>query len=331
MQTTETTGGRRPFSVCNLALFLLVLVVAVGAIFYLVMLKEIDVVVGDDVIQVDTFAKTVGEVLAEAGVELEEADAVSAALDSVALDRQTIEVYRAFDIEVEVDGEVVQVHSAPISVAQALELAGVELGPDDVVSHPVADMVEEPTRICVQKLQQEIEVVTETLAPGIERYEDAELSLGQTRVIREGKAGVVEKTIRVSSLNGEEVKREVLESRVVEEPQNTIIAYGRSTLASREDNDFRYQEVKTVEATAYHMPNSRTATGTIPRVGVIAVDPEVIPLGSVVYVEGYGFAVAEDTGGAIKGDRIDIYLDSEEECIQWGRRDVTIYIIEYGK
>ena len=63
-------------------------------------------------------------------------------------------------------------------------------------------------------------------------------------------------------------------------------------------------------------------------VGTIAVDPDVIPLGTRVYVSGYGFAVAEDTGGAINNYIIDLYMDTYEECIQWGRRQTTIYILE---
>ena len=84
----------------------------------------------------------------------------------------------------------------------------------------------------------------------------------------------------------------------------------------------------TVEATAYTWTGNRTATGTWPKVGTIAVDPKVIPLGTKVYVSGYGFAVAEDTGGAIKNNIIDLYMDTNEACINWGRRNVTLYILE---
>lgn len=67
--------------------------------------------------------------------------------------------------------------------------------------------------------------------------------------------------------------------------------------------------------------------GTKARVGEIAVDPSVIPLGTKVYVEGYGFARAEDTGGNIKGNTIDVYKSSESACLNWGVRYVTIYIL----
>ena len=83
-----------------------------------------------------------------------------------------------------------------------------------------------------------------------------------------------------------------------------------------------------VSATAYTHTGNRTATGTVARVGIIAVDPRVIPLGTRVYVEGYGYATAEDTGGAIKGNRIDIFLNSNAECVNWGRRSVKVYILD---
>lgn len=87
-------------------------------------------------------------------------------------------------------------------------------------------------------------------------------------------------------------------------------------------------KIVTFEATAYTWTGNRTATGTWPSRGTVAVDPEVIPLGSRLYVEGYGEAVAEDTGGAIKGEIIDLYMESEDECWQWGRRMVEVRVIE---
>ena len=89
-------------------------------------------------------------------------------------------------------------------------------------------------------------------------------------------------------------------------------------------------EVMIFEATAYCYTGNRTATGTWPSRGTIAVDPEVIPLGTRLHIEGYGEGIAEDTGGLIKGDIIDVYMESEDECWQWGRRQVEVRIIEEG-
>lgn len=79
-------------------------------------------------------------------------------------------------------------------------------------------------------------------------------------------------------------------------------------------------------ATAYTWTGNRTATGTWPSRGTVATDPRVIPMGTRMHIEGYGEAVAADTGGAIKGQKLDLYMDDVNECLQWGRRKVQIQI-----
>lgn len=86
-------------------------------------------------------------------------------------------------------------------------------------------------------------------------------------------------------------------------------------------------EAMIFEATAYTWTGNQTATGTWPSRGTIAVDPAIIPLGTRLYVEGYGEGIAEDTGGAIKGEILDLYMESESECWDWGRRQVEVKII----
>lgn len=88
---------------------------------------------------------------------------------------------------------------------------------------------------------------------------------------------------------------------------------------------FEYKKKFKVKAYAYS-GGGRTAMGTKARVGEIAVDPKVIPLGTKVYVEGYGYARAEDTGGNIKGKKIDLYMNSSSACYKWGVREKTIYV-----
>lgn len=87
-------------------------------------------------------------------------------------------------------------------------------------------------------------------------------------------------------------------------------------------------DIRTMEATAYSWTGNKTASGVWPEVGVVAVDPEVIPLGTQMYVEGYGPAIAADTGGDIKGNRIDLYMATEDECWEFGRQMVRVKIIE---
>lgn len=94
-----------------------------------------------------------------------------------------------------------------------------------------------------------------------------------------------------------------------------------------------YKEVYTMMSTAY-AGDTITYMGTTPvrdpdGISTIAVDPSIIPLGSKVYIPGYGLAIASDTGGLIKENRIDLFLNSEDECINWGVQTVSLYLIAY--
>lgn len=104
------------------------------------------------------------------------------------------------------------------------------------------------------------------------------------------------------------------------------------TKISTEYGNRSYREVYTMEATAY-LPTDGggagiTAMGIPARHGVVAVDPSIIPLGARVYIPGYGEAIAADTGGAIYGDRIDLCMETYGEAINFGRRYVTVYVLD---
>ena len=111
---------------------------------------------------------------------------------------------------------------------------------------------------------------------------------------------------------------------------NSGSASGNSSQGSPTSN---YKKVLSMQATAYSggtitamgLPAVRNPNG----ISTIAVDPSVIPLGSKVYIPGYGYAIASDTGGAIKGNIIDLFMNSEQACLNWGRRPVTVYIVAY--
>lgn len=104
-----------------------------------------------------------------------------------------------------------------------------------------------------------------------------------------------------------------------------------ATISRGEDTPKRYKKAVEMEATAYSAASAGgniTYSGTMVRRGVVAVDPRIIPLGTRMYIEGYGYAVAEDIGGAVKGSRIDVAMKTNDECYQWGVRDVKVYIFE---
>ncbi len=92
-----------------------------------------------------------------------------------------------------------------------------------------------------------------------------------------------------------------------------------------------YRRTLTMSASAYSAEDpgntAYTARGNLLRRGYVSVDPDVIPLGTKLYIEGYGYAVADDTGGAIVGNRIDLAMDSHGEAINFGRRTVKVYVL----
>ena len=130
--------------------------------------------------------------------------------------------------------------------------------------------------------------------------------------------------LSVANMNEETGLGVVEQEVVVVQPVEPILTY-----RERLDQQVSRGEIRsfTAIATAYTHTGDATFTGIMPYVGVIAVDPRVIPLGSRVYVEGYGEALAADTGGLIKGTKIDLFMDTEQECDEWGIQPRKIYII----
>ena len=113
--------------------------------------------------------------------------------------------------------------------------------------------------------------------------------------------------------------------KVLSASSETVSAKAKKIKLKESGKGFQYKKKITVRAYAY-TGGGRTAMGTKARVGAIAVDPSVIPLGTKVYVEGYGYARAEDTGGNIKGNTIDVYMNSTGACMKWGVQYKTVYI-----
>jgi 3D (Asp-Asp-Asp) domain-containing protein len=144
---------------------------------------------------------------------------------------------------------------------------------------------------------------------------------------------------RVYYRNGKEVRRVKIGEEVLEPPQPRIYEIGvHGHIASRgavgRSGAFRTVKVLTMHASAYTPHRSgggtgtgRTATGLPAGYGLVAVDPRVIPLGTVLYIEGYGMAIAADTGRAIRGHKIDLCFATRQQALQFGRRRVRVYIL----
>ncbi|EHK2304959.1 3D domain-containing protein [Clostridium perfringens] len=136
---------------------------------------------------------------------------------------------------------------------------------------------------------------------------------------------------KIESLKAEEAKK--AEEAAKNNAANSSNTTNSNNSSSQPSSDGKYKKTLSMEATAYS-GGTLTAMGLKPvrdpgGISTIAVDPSVIPLGSKVYIPGYGYAIASDTGGVIKGNIIDLYMNSHDECISWGRRQVTLHIVAY--
>ena len=145
---------------------------------------------------------------------------------------------------------------------------------------------------------------------------------GESRVVKKGKKGIDEVTYKVTYLGGEEQSRKEIARKTIKEPVTEEVELGTAVAYNGE----KYSRVLTVVATGYTHTGHRTATGTYPHRGTMAVDRGVIAMGSYGYVPGYGAVHAEDTGGAIRGNRIDLFFETRGQAISWGRRTVLLYI-----
>jgi len=197
------------------------------------------------------------------------------------------------------------------------------------VSHDLTARVTDGMNIRVYKNRVTKVTNTESIPAPIKRKWDVFIDPGREKVIDQGSAGIRKNTFLVHYQDGAMVSRAKTDSMVVSSPRPRIVAIGSYETASRQVRTAGGRPVKFV-STAYTHTGYRTATGAKTRRGIVAVDPKVIPLGTHLYIQGYGYGVAADTGGVIKGRKIDVFFETREEALQWGRRTVNVQILEGG-
>ena len=172
---------------------------------------------------------------------------------------------------------------------------------------------------------EEVEVPFQT-----KTIDDPELTFGEKKVEKAGVKGKDIVTYENITRIGYEQKIE-LDRRHVTAPVDEIVRQGIAQSVLTPEGYKRYKKKIYGEATAYTWgggASGTTSLGLWPKRGIAAVDPRMIPYYTKMYIPGYGMAIAGDTGGAIVGHRIDLFMESLYECYQWGRRDVEIYILE---
>ena len=304
---------------------------------------------GERVVTYTTFATDPAEVLGQAGVPLEEYDTYTTeAVDGEA----TITVNRARRITLRYHGETTAVSSQGETVGQLLQRLGLELTEADVLSHSPEEQVFDGMVLTVDRIVTRRETFSATVPHEIQYRTDEILPLGTETILTEGADGELLRTADVTYVNGRETSRSILSETVLRQPVTEIVSVGSMDVPEAETampvigdgyitlptgEVLTYTRTDTVEATAYTHTDKGcdrvTATGTTVHWGTVAVDPSRIPYRTRMFIVAndgsyvYGIATAEDCGGDIKGDRMDLYMPTYEQCRQFGRRRCTLYFL----
>lgn len=226
------------------------------------------------------------------------------------------------------NGEILALETTENFVGDALTAAGVQWSTSDILLPPALASIEDGEVITLHRsekttLTRVVPIPFETTV-----LKNSRLRLGSEVELRSGVRGARNETVRVEMIDGVP-HEEIVSAEVILEPVS------RKVYRGTRDTGRTVSSVE-MEATAYTAGaescwpyvDGKTATMQAAGYGVAAVDPTVVPLGTRLYVEGYGFAVASDIGGDIKGNRIDLFMPELRTARKFGRRDVTVHLLD---
>jgi len=284
-----------------------------------------------------TAADTVEDFLKEQNIVLNEHDKLNLNPDAKLKQDLKIAIQRAFPLKLVVGGKEQDVWSTSTTVADFLSQQGITLNEMDRVEPALKQNVTKDAVINVIRVEKVTDVVEEPISYAVVTKNDSKLEKGKQKVVTEGQEGLLSKEYEVILENGKEVSRKLVSEKKLKEKLDKVVAMGTKVIVaqvSRGSSEPAGKEFY-VTSTAYTANcngcSGYTATGinlrANPNIKVIAVDPRVIPLGTKVYVEGYGYAIAADKGSAIKGNKIDVFFASKADAYRWGRKTVKIKIL----
>ena len=332
-----------------IVLLSLILVLALLALISQAALAKTYVVTdGDRVVTYTTFASEPETVLEQLGLSLNQNDTYTTqAVEGAA----AITVCRAQKITVHYHGQTTLVTSFGETAGELLSRLGLDVTGEDVVSHGLEEETYDGMELRVDRPEILRQVYTAAIPHPVSRCSDPTLPVGTEAVLTPGTDGEMRCTAEITYLGDQEAGRRVLSETVTRQPvaeiiavgtgsapavsEKPVIADGRITLPTGEV--LTYTRTDTVRATAYTHTDrgcdTVTATGTRVHRGTAAVDPRFIPYGTRMFIVSsdgsyvYGIAAAEDCGGDIKGDRMDLYLPTHAQCTAFGRRVCTVYFL----
>ena len=310
---------------------------------------------GELVFTYTTMASDPETILDLAGLELTEQDTYTTEAGE---NGTAITVRRAQTITVDCRGEITVVHTFGETVGSLLTTLNIIPEPEDTLSHELTEPTRDGMEITITRILTRLETYTTAIIHEISRCTTPSIPAGRESVLMEGRDGEMLCTAEVTYVNGREVSRQILDQTVLETAVEEVIAVGTGDAevmeaASSNPNalpiigeDYiilptgevlTYTGTAQVRATAYTHTDAGcdliTATGSTVHIGTVAVDPRYIPYGTRMFIVAndgsyvYGISEAEDCGGAIKGDRVDLYFPTYEECMQFGWRKCTIYFL----
>lgn len=293
-----------------------------------------------------TYKGNVEEALEAQGIDVSDKDKIEPSLDSKIAEEEEIKIIKAVSVNVVIAGQEHELLTTEQTIGDMLlaeqdfiKEQGGNVDGDDEVTPSRETRIGEGMNI--KLVQVEVQTIAETEAISYETVKNKDENkdiYSADEVVQAGVNGTKSVEYKIYKYEDGTDKKVRQSETIVQVPQDEVILQGGGYfMASRSGDAIKVQkDTITVTATAYYEGNNAiTATGrkavrSPDGISTIAVDPRVIPLGSLVYVEGYGKAVAADTGSAIKGNIIDLYLTSTSECKYFGRRSgVEVGIIAY--
>lgn len=309
------------------SLFMLLGVIVTGFVWGQKSVKVID---GDKAATISTLATNPVKIISQAGFQLNDKDEYRLSTEKIQ-DNTVITIHRAIPVNVTYQGKTREIVTGKPTVGELLTELGIS--GDSIRAEPdqttkiTANVHIKAIAISEKVVEREIEEPYE-----IVRQPDPTMERGNQQIVSSGENGIKIAKVRLRFEDGVQVSEETIEETVTKPAAPEIIKVGARDTIDTSRGAMRFQRALHMEASAYLPSDGNgagiTATGIAARRGIVAVDPGVIPLGTRLYIPGYGPAVAADTGGAIRGNTIDLCMESYSEAMQFGRRTVKVYILD---
>jgi uncharacterized protein YabE (DUF348 family) len=271
-----------------------------------------------------TNAETVGDALMQSGITLYRADHIFPSPATPIQSGMHIRLERSTPVSVETDGYTIRTRTHRNRVGEVLADLGIALNGRDYTDPSLDAVISDGAEIKVVRVTESIVVEQSPIPFDTVWQADGEMELDTQGLLQEGEPGVLERRIRLRYEDGQVADRWVDGESVVLAPKNRIMGYGTKVVVRQlqtESGTVEYWRKFRMLATSYSASTAGvspdnphygyTRTGERMRHGIIAVDPRIIPLGTNLYVPGYGKGWAGDTGGAIKGKRVDLGYDDD--------------------